>query len=787
MTLKVGTRLGPFEVAEQIGVGGMGQVYRARDTRLGRDVALKVLPPNLFDQEEWVARFEREAKIISALNHPHILTIHEIAEVQLPGTTGTTHYIVTEFIDGWTLREAMNLERDQSLIMERMAQAADALQKAHGAGVVHRDLKPENIMFTRDGYAKVLDFGLAKMVMGRPKDQERGSFQTQQGIAVGTIGYMAPEQMQGKNVDHRADIFSFGVILYELLAGHVPFMGETLMETLHAIVIEKPAALPTTIDPQLRNLVKRCLEKDPESRFQTMNEIAAVLRESAMRGRSRSSSPRQARSGRTSAAAPSSRLRTLAVMPFANVSGDPEMEYLSDGITETIIYTLSQVRKRLRVLARNTVFAYKDKPYTPQQLAAELGATAVVTGRVQRVGNAIVVAADLVNTQDGTQTWGERFHRPFADIFDLQDQIATSISDQLKLKLSVGDRQKLRKRKPRSEAYELFLKGRFYLNRRSPEGMQRALASFEEAVALDPMYAQAWAGLAEVHTISRARALTRADDSCARGEAAARRAIELDPSLAEPHASLGNLAFSHRWRFDEADHHFREAIRLDPQSVTALQWHSGLLAWMGMLEEARQAARLAVEYEPLSLVANLNYAGMLYVSGRLEEATAICRKVLDLEPRFYFAQWMKARILLSRGLDTDATEILRRSADEDGRHPEILGTLGYALARSGQTDEARAILRELEIADLNTSNAMPIGEIWLGLGNIEEALRFIEQLFQRRGDLGIVFTAPEFEPLRQHPSFAEMLTRVGFPDRIILSRSAPLTAVDTHATHVKYT
>ena len=762
MIISKGTRLGPFEVLSQIGAGGMGQVYRARDTRLGRDVALKVLPPALFDEEEWVARFEREAKIVSTLNHPHILTIHEIAEGQIPDVNGTVHYIVTEFIDGWTLREAMVLERDRGVLFERLAQAADALQKAHGAGVVHRDLKPENIMFTRDGYAKVLDFGLAKMYLSRTKT---GSFQTQQGIAVGTIGYMSPEQMQGKDVDHRSDIFSFGVILYELLAGHLPFQGETLMQTLHAIVIEKPAPLPAGIDPQVRELVRRCLEKEREARIQTMHEIATLLRDAA--ARSRGGSGKAARtSARSQTASPSSRLRTLAIMPFTNVSGDPEMEYLSDGITETIIYTLSQVRKRLRVVARNTVFAYKERPYTPQQLATELGATAVVTGRVQRVGNNLVVVADLMNTSDGTQAWGQRFHRPFTDIFELQDEVANSISEQLKLKLSVGDRQRLvRQRKPTGEAYELFLKARFHFNRRTAEGLQRALSLFEEAVALDPKYAQAWSGLAEVHTVLRSRALTRADDSCARGEAAARRALELDPALAEPHATLGGLAFSHRWLWDDADQHFREAVRLDPQCVPALQWHSGLLAWLGMLDEARSQARLAAEYEPLSLAANLNYGAVLYVSGRLEEAAAVCRKVLDLEPRFHFAYWMQGRILLARGLASDAVKVLRDAADECGRHSELLGTLGYAFARSGMTNDARAIVRELEAAATPARNAMALGEVWLGLGDLETSMQYIEHLFIRRGDVGIVLTAPEFAPLRSHSAFETMLARVGFPER----------------------
>ena len=775
MDIPVGTKLGPFEVVGHLGAGGMGQVYRARDTRLGRDVALKVLPPNIFDHEEFLARFIREARLISTLNHPNILTIHEISETLLPGSTQPTHYIVTELIDGVTMRQAMVTERDQSLMLERMAQVADALQKAHSAGVVHRDLKPENIMFTRDGFAKVLDFGLAKVFLERDA-QSRRSFQTQQGIAVGTIGYMAPEQIQGHQVDHRADVFAFGCILYEMLAGTLPFHGESLVEILHAIAYKKAPALPNTVDQQLRQIVKRCLEKEPDARFQAMHEVATLLRACAARSRQSGAVVRPI-SSRTASAA-SSRLRTLAVMPFVNVSGDPEMEYLSDGISESILYSLSQVRKRLRVLARNTVFAYKEKPYTPQQLAAEVGATAVVTGRVQRVGNAIVVVADLVSTTDGTQIWGGRFHRPLADIFEVQDQIATSISDQLRLKLSVGDRQKLVKRPTRrSDAYELYLKGRFHLNRRTPEALQRALKSFEEAIAVDPKYAQAWEGLAEVHTILRSRSLTRADDSCARAEEAARKAIELDPTLAEPHATLGALAFGHRWRWEEAGREFREAIRLDPHCVTARQWHSGLLAWLGMLDEARAEARLAVDYEPLSLVVNLNYGILLYLGGRSEEAMAVCRKVLELEPRFFFAHWMQGRILLGRNLVGDAVTLLQAAVDEHGRNPELLGTLGYALARGGRTDDARTIVRELQSAGGESRTASCIAEVLIGLGELDQALVHIEQLFVHRGELAFVLVGPQFAPLREHPGFETMLRRVGFPQRM---ESTPFALTAIH-------
>ena len=778
MDIPIGTQLGPFEVLDHLGSGGMGQVYRARDSRLGRDVALKILPPAVVDEEEFFARFIREARLVSSLNHPNILTIHEIAEAQLPNLTVPIHYIVMEFVDGLTLREAMYMERDPAVLFERMAQVADALQKAHSAGVVHRDLKPENIMITRDGFAKVLDFGLAKLFTA-PRDSDgRRTFKTQQGITVGTIGYMAPEQIRGKAVDHRADVFSFGCILYELLAGRLPFDHESLVEILHNIVAETAPALPATVAPQLRAVVKRCLEKDPDARFQTMSEISGLLRAAAHKSSATamSKTPSRPRSSTGSS------LRTLAVMPFANVSGDPEMEYLSDGISESILYTLSQAHKRLRVLARTTVFSYKGKPYTPQQLAEEVGATAMVTGRVQRVGNSIVVAADLVRTFDGTQIWGGRFHRPLADIFEVQDEIATSISDQLKLKLSVGERQRLAKRPTRrSEAYELYLKGRFYFNRRTLESMQQAITSFEQAIEVDPKYAQAWEGLAEVHAILYSRRGT--EKSAIRAEEAARRAIELDRSLAGPHATLGVVAQKYRWRWEEADREFREAIRLDPQSATARQWRSSLFSWLGMMDEARMEAKLAVEIEPLALIVNVNYAAILYLSGRYEEAMTVSRKVLELEPGFFFAHLLPARILIARDLLDDAIVSLRRAVDDHGRQPEFLGPLGYALARSGHRDDALKIVRELASSSQPAGGRrmLSLGEVWLGLGEMENSLRHIEELFVHRGELAFVLSGSLFAPLREHPGFAAMLAHAGFPERT-LGGSAGRTAVHASQT-----
>src|SRR5258708_9857666 len=529
----------------------MGEVYRARDPRLDRFVAIKVLPKHLQQDEDALARFEREAKIISGLNHPHILTIHGIGKSRLSGDWRATHYIVTELIDGITLREVMAEERDARKLMEYMAQVADALQKAHSAGVVHRDLKPEKIMISSDGYAKVLDFGLAKVVgtwVGTLDDEQSKTerWQTQQGVVIGTVGYMAPEQIQGRPLDPRADIFSLGCILYEVLSGRSAFDAEMLVDILHQIVHSPPAALPPQVTTSLRLVVLKCLEKRPEARFDSMRSVALALRDALRDATSEVRAP--SRKSRVLKTPLSSRIKTIAVMPFANTSDDPDMEYLSDGVTESIIHALSRVGKRLRVTARSTVFTYKSKPYTPQQLAVELGVASVVTGRVQRVRNDLVISTELVDTRTGSQMWGDRFRKPFSGIFSVQDEISAQISDQLKLQLSPNEKKRLAvPGTKKSEAYELYLNGRFYVNKRTVEALEKAIHDFEKAIEIYPSYALAHAGLADCHVLLARRFLAPPGQGYRRAATEARRAAELDATLAEPHATIGHVSFIYEW------------------------------------------------------------------------------------------------------------------------------------------------------------------------------------------------------------------------------------------------
>ncbi|HJW92252.1 MAG TPA: protein kinase, partial [Thermoanaerobaculia bacterium] len=695
--------------------------------------------------------------------------------VRIRGDWRATHYMVTELIEGQTLRELMGKETDGRKLVEHMAQVADALQKAHTAGVVHRDLKPENIMVSADGYAKVLDFGLAKFVgtwLNTSEDDKNPTekFQTQAGIVIGTLGYMSPEQVQGRPLDHRSDIFSFGCILYEVLSGKRAFEADGVVDTLHHILHSPPPSLPAQITLELRRVVDRCLAKEVESRYDSMRSVAAAIREALKDYDGLTRPPRK--TGRV-VSSRSSRIKSLAVMPFANATNDPEMEYLSDGITESVIHSMSRVGKRLRVMARSTVFAYKGKSPTPQQLAGELGVTSIVTGHVQRHGPNLIINIELVSTRDGSQIWGNRFRTPFSDIFDVQEQIASEISDQLRLQLTSQEKKRLAQpATKKSEAYELYLKGRYHWNKRTSEGIERAIQDFEKAIAIDPTYALAHAGLADCYAILSGRYLAPPAEGYARAEKQARRAAELDQLLAEPHATIGLAAFVYKWDWMEADRELRRAITLDSSYATAHQWYSIFLNCMDKKDAAIASARMAAELEPLSLLINVNYADVLYYAERYDEALAYVRKTLEVE-NYFLAHLLICRIYAAKEMYAEALESVETAIRMEGRYPELVAALGYVYGMMGQNKKAREILDELKsIAEKEFVAPAFLAEVCLALGDYDKALEYCEEFFHMRGELAELLVGPRFAPLRRDHRFAQMLARVGFPDRSVLNSPA---------------
>jgi serine/threonine protein kinase/tetratricopeptide (TPR) repeat protein len=762
-------KLGPYRVIAPLASGGMSEVYRALDERLGREVAIKILPKHLQQDEDALARFEREAKVISGLNHPHILTIHGIGRNRVRGDYRATSYMVTELIEGVTLREAMAQESDGRKLIETMIQVAGALQKAHSVGVIHRDLKPENIMISNDGYAKVLDFGLAKFVGPSPERESDAAkterARTQQGTVIGTLGYMSPEQVQGRAVDHRSDIFSFGCILYELLSGRRAFEADSAFDILNGIVHGAPAPLLQQTPAMLRAIAMKCLEKKPEQRYDDMRSVASALSDALRDTDGVVRAP--AKRTRAVSTRSSTRIKSLAIMPFANSSDDPEMEYLSDGITESIVHSLSRVGRRLRVIARSTVFAYKSKPYTPPQLAVELGVGAIVTGRVQRVRDDLVISVELVNTSDGSVIWGDRFRTPFSDIFSVQDEIAAQVAEQLRLRLTTTEKKLLGKRVTnKSEAYELYLRGRFYAHKRTIEGVRRAIENFEKAIAVDPAYALAHAGLADCHFLLCARFLAPPMEGYGQAEGEARRAVQLDRTLAEPHATIAVISFLYKWDWAEADLEFRRAIALNASYGTAHHWYSIFLAFMNHPEEALREGRIASELEPLSTIMSLNYADLLFFLERYEESLDCVRRTVDFES-YFLAHLLVARIYVAQGKHKEAITEIEMAIAMEGRYPELLAALGSAYGAMGEIDRARAVLDELQTIAAQEFVA-PIfpAEVAMAIGDYDRALRHAEEFLRMRGEVSELVAAPRFAALRRDSRFAEMLRSVGFPDRL---------------------
>ena len=652
--LASGDVLAHYRVLSPLGSGGMAQVYLAEDVRLGRRLALKVLSPRAVRDEERLRRFEREARTISALNHPNILTVYDV------GHDREMQFLATEFIDGVTLRTVLERGRlDAPHALTIAVQIAQAVAAAHEAGVIHRDLKPENVMIRVDGYVKVLDFGLAKLTgrEGFAEDDDAATrlVETRDGVVMGTFNYMAPEQARGSDVDARADLFALGVLLYEMLAGQPPFKGATAADVVGAILFREPEPLAQAGDvpDELERIVRTALRKERDERYQTCAQIVRDLR-SLARALDTGSSDESlrisvyqshTRSGTPTALAdtgsaspegqptPSPRRRrarrvieSLAVLPLVNQSDDQELDYLSDGLTESLINNLSQI-PRLRVMARSTVFRYKGQNTDPLEAGRLLRVQAVLTGRVLERGGALVVSAELVDVDDGSQLWGTVLNRPVADAFVVQAEISEELTIALRLRLSRAERQRLGRRHTFSaEAYQLYLRGRYFLNNRTGDALKHARTLFERAVVEDPRYALAHAGLADCCSLIAVSLRAASSRSLIEyGRAAALTALQLDDSLAEGHASLAFIKFRFEWDWTGAEAEFTRALDLNPGHAPSRQWYAMFLASRSRFDEALGQMKRALELDPLSLIIQSGIGRILHFAGRLDDAVDAVR------------------------------------------------------------------------------------------------------------------------------------------------------------------
>jgi serine/threonine-protein kinase len=751
MALKPGTRLGHYEIVAQLGAGGMGEVYRARDARLDREVAVKVLSEAVAQDPDRLARFEREAKAVAKLSHPNILEIFDF------GREGDITYAVTELLQGDALRSLLQEGRlPMRTAVEHALQVSSGLAAAHDKGVVHRDLKPENIFITRHGHVKILDFGLAKVI---PKQTDGESptqtLHTEPGTVLGTTGYMSPEQIRGEDVDHRTDIFSLGAILYEMLSGRRAFRGDSTADTMSAVLRQEPQALTeseTGDSPILEPLVRRCLAKKTEDRFQSARDLGFALRSVSI---SKTGSDAGAR---VSVALDPER-PSIAVLPFANMSPDPEQEYFCEGMAEEIISALTKVNG-LRVAARMSTFQFKGRLQDARQVGEALNVRMLLEGSVRSAGDRLRVTAQLINVEDGYQLWSERYDRQRADVFAIQDEIASNIVDVLKLRLG---RQKLPKAKRPTdnlEAYHLYLKGRHFWHHRQPEMQRRALEAYRQAKEQDPNFALAYAGITWIHAIMGLYGLMPPERAYFEAKIASERACRLDDTHADVRICPWSLAFFFERDWETAERILQAAIELEPSHVEAYCFYGLQLSAMGRHEEAVSKARWAQQLDPLSTYANTMAGWLLLEAGRNEQAVSELQKALDIDPDYLLALPLLAGALMRTAQHARSVSILRKVVSMAGSSPFHLGWLGWALGVAGEQAEAQSILEGL-MKRSESEYISPLYVAWVlsGLQKAGEALGWVEKAVEENNMYLLFWRLPVFDKLSSDRRFGELRSR----------------------------
>ncbi len=766
MRLAAGTRIGNYEIVAHQGAGGMGEVYRARDTRLDRTVAIKSLPPTFAADPERLARFEREAKLLASLSHPNIAGIHGLEDV------GGAPHLVLEFVEGETL--AQRLSRGPLTLRETLdvcGQVAGAIEAAHDRGIVHRDLKPGNVMLTPSGQVKVLDFGLAKggALEGAPAADLASSptmplAPTGHGVILGTAPYMSPEQARGKAVDRRADVWAFGCLLFECLTGRPAFEGETVSDVIARILEREPdwGALPASVPTRLSDIVRRCLTKDAVERPRDIGDLRRELSVIAL----------QLSPGSGIRPAASADVPSLAVLYFENLARDPESEYFCAGITEDILTDLSKI-KGLRVASRNAVARYRGAPADLPKVASELGVRSILEGSVRRAGDRVRISAQLINASDGFHLWAERYDRTLEDVFAVQEEIAKSIAEALRVTLTPAETASLAKDRPDDvRAYDLYLRGRQRYGSYTRESLQEALELFQKAIAIDPQYALAWAGTADCYGQMLQYEYASDPEAAARvGLEAARRAIALDSRLAEGHKAEA-LVLLYTRDYDGSRAALRRAIEVNPRFVPALINLGTEEMRSGGLAGSERMLRRALEVDPQEPFATSGLVQTLHFTSRDEEALSTARRLRQLsdDPFYVTAVYLLAAwVHLGRG-DLESADRTRREGLTDKASPDNMRAIEAAVAaRAGRGEEAARLVVELERAERLGPGALSMAaSAAIRIGKPEAALRFLDRRFVRDLVRWVARLDPELHPLLDRQPFA--------PRRIAATLVWPLEA-----------
>ena len=830
--MKPGTLISHYRIISRIGAGGMGEVYLANDSELGRNVALKVLPADVVSDQQRMSRFVREAKAASALNHPNIVTIHEI------GRADSMRFIVMEFVEGTTLRQLiargpMKLNE----VLEIITQILSALAEAHQAGIVHRDIKPENIMVRHGGLVKLLDFGLAKLTEkpAAAVDTEaptQALLKTEAGVVVGTPYYMSPEQVRGLEIDPRTDIWSFGVVAYEMLTGIFPFQGPTPTDVIISIAEKDPPAparYARELPPELERIISKTLAKNREERYQTAKDLLIDLKRLKQQLEIESASERtpppevkRQLAAETSGgqllpqtidkpgaaavqtiregpranriiraiknhkgaiviaaaivaviataylyfARSEKRINSLAVMPLVNAASDPNMDYLSDGLTESLINSLSQINN-VKVISFSSVMRYKGQQIDPQVVGRELGVRALLMGRIVLHGDSLSISTELVDTEDKSHLWGEQYDRSSADLQVVRGEIARDVSARLRFRLSGEQEEQVTKRYTVSrEAYELYLKGNYFLGKGTESDSRRSIDYFQRAIAKDANYAQAYAGIAHAYeSLGGVLGFMSPREAAPQAKAAAMKALEIDDNLDDAHFVLATLKLGYDWDWSGAERELKRAIEINPNNAGAHSEYGSYLEALGRFDEAVAERERCRQLEPILPISIADVGYPLYYAGRYDEALVHYQKALEIDPNFSWGHLWIGQVYVQQGLYDKAFIEIRKAVELSGGNVRHIATLGHAYAVAGKRDEALKILDELQRpAAQKYVSPFFVALIYAGLGEKDQAFAWLEKAYQERHPYMILIKVePVFQSLHSDPRFADLTRRIGLP------------------------